>query len=398
MAKKIESLTPEQLGRCDAQVEKWVAIGHSCEPCNFNESRKAAAAAYAVDKQNPPQVYITAQSPHSAAIMADMMASIEPIVDSYSTKKVKDAGVRQDLTTARVTALAAGRTDKLALLSARTFVINMLFDLFEGKYRGARFFVEPESDWYKGFAAVAAEIHANKNVVKSSREALEKMGVFKNYEVLNTRLSEQSYGSHDADWLSFFDYFDIEFSEQFKEEGGLCPEARPLIALAKNCGWWASYEDVVIFQDRHCVLKLDDNGLVHSPKGPAIAYPDGAVDIYVWKGQEVPKHWIEGGLTATEALGVENTELRRAACEILGWEKVLSDLDSKTIQADEDPEIGTLISVNLPDAPNELFLKVLCGTGRTFIIPVPSGMKTAKQANAWLWGLKEDELLVESRT
>ena len=54
--------------------------------------------------------------------------------------------------------------------------------------------------------------------------------------------------------------------------------------------------------------------------------------------------------------------------------------------------IGTLLEVNLPDIGKEKFLKVLCGTGREFAIPVPPFMKTALEANAWTYGLDGDLL------
>ena len=94
-----------------------------------------------------------------------------------------------------------------------------------------------------------------------------------------------------------------------------------------------------------------------------------------------------------------NIEQRRAACEILGWAKILKELDAKIINEDGDPEIGTLVEVNLPDLGKERFLRVLCGTKREFAIPVPPDMKTAVAAQAWTWGLElEDFIVPEVRT
>jgi len=54
--------------------------------------------------------------------------------------------------------------------------------------------------------------------------------------------------------------------------------------------------------------------------------------------------------------------------------------------------IGTLVEVTLPDLGKEKFLKVLCGTGREFAIPVPPEMKTALDANAWTFDLDGNTL------
>ena len=62
--------------------------------------------------------------------------------------------------------------------------------------------------------------------------------------------------------------------------------------------------------------------------------------------------------------------------------------------------IGTLLEVDIPDIGREKFLRVLCGTGREFALPVPPDMKTALQANAWTFGMDDpNELLnLEIRT
>jgi len=153
------------------------------------------------------------------------------------------------------------------------------------------------------------------------------------------------------------------------------------------------YEDTVVFQDRPELIKFDDQNRLHCENGPAIKYRDG-YSIYSWHGVRVPSDWIEkkDKLSAKTAITWENIEQRRAACEIIGWAKVLKKLQAKVIQEDDDPMIGVLLEVDIPDIGREKFLKVLCGTGREFAIPVPPDMKTALEANAWTYGLDGDIL------
>lgn len=89
------------------------------------------------------------------------------------------------------------------------------------------------------------------------------------------------------------------------------------------------------------------------------------------------------------ALTWENIEQRRAAIEIVGWDKIIDQLNAKVIDEDVDPEIGTLIEAKIPDIGKERFLRVRCGTGRSFCLPVPPNMKTALEAQSWTWGLDE---------
>lgn len=199
------------------------------------------------------------------------------------------------------------------------------------------------------------------------------------------------YANHDSYFLYYYKYFhDVVGID-------LSP-ILPLCQFAEVSGWCYIDHEIAIIHDRPNVIKMDDRDLTHCEDGPAISYLDGT-EVYMWHGVRVKKDWIvDRTLTAAQALAVENVELRRAACEILGWATILKELDSKVINKDEDPQIGTLLEVNIPEIGKEKFLQVVCGTGRTFAIPVPPDMKTALQANAWTYGIEDWEYAPEVRT
>ena len=200
-------------------------------------------------------------------------------------------------------------------------------------------------------------------------------------------LSEMSYGSQDAGWLSFYNFF--------QEVVGLeCTnKLQGLMDLSKETGWVSFYDDTVVFQHRPEAIKFDDQNRLHCEDGPAIRYRDG-YSVYSWHGTRIPAEWIEkkSELTAKTALTWENIEQRRCACEIIGWATILSELDSTILDSDVDPMIGNLLEVDIPDIGREKFLQVLCGTGRTFAIPVPPECKTALEANAWSYDISPDLL------
>jgi hypothetical protein len=114
---------------------------------------------------------------------------------------------------------------------------------------------------------------------------------------------------------------------------------------------------------------------------------DGIEDYY-WHGTHIPKEWItdKSSLTAKAAITWPNLEQRRVACsDIVGWVRVLRELDARTIDDDGDPMIGTLLEVDLPDLPRPArFCRVKCGTGREFAIGVPPEIRTALEAQAWM--------------
>ena len=201
------------------------------------------------------------------------------------------------------------------------------------------------------------------------------------------------YGQHDAHWLGFHDFFRaIGLHEQ--------PDLlRGLSAVAGAAGWWLPHRNLCWVSDRPRLIARDEGGALHTASGPALVYPDGWL-LHAWRGTLVPGDWIERPetLTPRAALTHPSVEQRRAACEILGWERVLSELGVRSLQRDEDPGIGELVEADIPEIGRERFLRVTCGTGRRFALPVPPTMTTALEANAWTYGLDAHSYKPEVRT
>lgn len=183
---------------------------------------------------------------------------------------------------------------------------------------------------------------------------------------------------------------------------GCADQIEPIAHLSAECGWWLAFDDVCYVMDRPAELKLDDTGRLHCDHAPAIRYRDDW-GVYSWHGIGFPEEWLgEFGLTPGIALRQENIERRRVACEILGWDSILHELGARTVDRDPNPQIGTLLAVVIPGDRwsrfEDMFLRVQCGTGRTFALPVPPDMRTARQANAWTYGLAANDYDPEVRT
>jgi hypothetical protein len=159
-------------------------------------------------------------------------------------------------------------------------------------------------------------------------------------------------------------------------------------------GFRVMHEDFCLVCDFPEILKVDAENRPHGETGPSHRWRDGW-SLYHWHGVNIPAEWIENraSLTPQMALTWENIEQRRAACEILGWGSILKALDAKIIDTDNDPEIGELVEVEIPEIGREKFLRVLCGTGRQFALPVPPEMTTALEAQAWTWGMDGDSFI-----
>jgi hypothetical protein len=154
-----------------------------------------------------------------------------------------------------------------------------------------------------------------------------------------------------------------------------------------------------IVSDRPEVLRIDGGRLPHCEDGPSHRWRDG-FELYHWRGTRVPKAWIadKASLAPETAINWPNVEQRRVAAEIVGWPRILEQLGATVVHRDPNPQIGTLLRADLPDSPGEQFLQVKCGTGRDFALPVPPSVRTAMEAQEWMWGLEPGEYQLEVRT
>ena len=228
--------------------------------------------------------------------------------------------------------------------------------------------------------------------VEAAGTTLEKVAKHINAGIHNVVHQSRFYGQHESYWIAFYCFCQEVLGVEYEEESAHLLKLWE--TLARSTGWWWAYDNICIMTERQSKISWSDDPVpvLHCEDGPAIAYPDGW-EIYSWRGTTVPKNWITNPetLTAADALAEQNAELRRSACEILGWDKILVELKAEVIDEDANPQVGLLLRADLPEAPGSKFLKVECGTGRTFVIPVPENMMLAIEANAWTYGLTIDE-------
>lgn len=227
-------------------------------------------------------------------------------------------------------------------------------------------------------------------------------------------VSDCTYGSQEASWLAFYSFF--------RERCGLVKETDKLsglFALARSCGWILPYEYVCFASERPSVIKTDVQGRTHCVDGPAIAFPNGDALYYV-NGVEVPEEWITERDTLDPRLALTHPNLEQRACvaRIVGWNRVLTSLSLRVIDDSRDAkdmasllayvrsggyDFGRLVECDLPDEGTARFLSVFCPAhvetdGGERFVRVPPTMRTAREANAWTYGLTEAELMPEGRS
>jgi hypothetical protein len=196
---------------------------------------------------------------------------------------------------------------------------------------------------------------------------------------VRARVPAQIWGVHESSWLAYY--------ECLRKLGKLSPgyKLQPLVDLAKNCGWWAPYEDVVIMQRKFTEIHLSGETL-HNDKGPAVAYCDG-FKIWAINGVLVDEQIVMRPETQTlEQIKEEtNEECRRIRIERFGWPRYLSEMkaevvDNRVNQVEKVQE--TLLRIAEP-----AMVALMCAcpsTGRVYCIEVPPDTGSCAAAQKWL--------------
>ncbi|WP_245440201.1 DUF6745 domain-containing protein [Mesorhizobium sp. Z1-4] len=163
-------------------------------------------------------------------------------------------------------------------------------------------------------------------------------------------------------------------------------------------GFRVMHEEFCLVSDFPEAIRIDDENRPHCEDGPSHRWRDGWA-LYHWHGTRIPAEWIEDrdSLTPAMALTWENVDQRAAACEILGWHKIIdmqiSAGKGRLIDEDDDPQIGRLVEIDLPDHGPQKFIHAKCGTGRDIAVMADAKARTVMEAQAASYGLSANDFL-----
>lgn len=340
--KKIETLTDAQRAKFPEYVRKYTEVGLSCSPADKPRAERGIRAHYAAASIECPTTFVWVSSPIVLSMAAPLAAALLEGGRPVATKSLPRL---VDLVLRNVDAAVRAEVVRAVLAAGAT--------------------TEKGGD--------------GEELADGLRQAIK---------------ANWAHHNGGAWWVSF-----VAWGVFVRDELGCDIPIGPREDTDSSCGWWWPHRQFVMICDRPEELHRDVDGRLHSPSGPAIKWRDGW-GLYFWRGTRVPREWIEqpGEIDPRLALSHPNVEQRRCVAEIIGWAKVLDLLQPRVVNADPDPEIGTLLEVEI-DGREERFLKVRCGTGRTFVLPVPPDVATAVEANAWTYGLDGMDIrALEART
>ena len=358
--KALGGITPEEKARMDEHAKLWIARAMRTDPIEPEKIIPAIEGLYRAAGLKKPRVVI-APSPLVMAFAYGASAAIW-----YGRKAGKSKASATRIATASATASATDSATDIATASATRIAT----------YSATRIATYSATD----SATYSATASAEEQAAIACLQLGGKLGLECAKRWSNVYQGGNMWVGYDCYLTACRDILGLELREHdayaYWEQAAI------------HGGFRVMHEEFCIVSDFPEVLRVDNQNRPHCENGPSHRWRDGW-SLYHWHGVRVPSEWIEARhkLTPEIAIGQKNAELRRAACEIIGWDNIIVRLNAEVIDADADPEIGTLLRVDLPDAPREQFLRVQCGTGRLFALPVPPTMKTAIEAQSWLWGL-----------
>jgi hypothetical protein len=198
------------------------------------------------------------------------------------------------------------------------------------------------------------------------------------------------WGSQDLYWIAwarFAQHIGAKLEAETDKRLGIMER------IAEQCEWWWPHEGIVVASEKPLSVRFDDQRRLHCEDAAAVQYSDGYA-LYAWHGTRLPERWVleRSTIDPAEILREENVETRAAGAACIGWPRMLSELNYKIIDAEQNPEHGELIELTLPGLPQPgRFLKAECPRNGTIVEGVPNGIKTVIAAQAWRVGLEPHE-------
>ncbi|MBX3153046.1 hypothetical protein KF728_22995 [Candidatus Obscuribacterales bacterium] len=170
---------------------------------------------------------------------------------------------------------------------------------------------------------------------------------------------------------------------------------KPYLFIRKSAMAYLFTSKIVYASRSPVMVRFDNLQRLHSDIGPAIEFADG-FQINCWHGTEIaPELAANPSLLTLDRIEREaNAEVRSAMLEKYGFDRFITDSGAEKVSVDE--HFGTLFRAFISGLPF-CFVRVKNsspepdGSYKDYILQVPPDMRSAKEAVAWTFGMRESE-------
>ncbi len=393
---RVDRLTDEQRSRMDTHADRWIDIGLCSEPADRERFEAAAQDCYRFAGIPWPDVVVWVPSPLVLALAAPVAAielsgAVDDAVDGAVDDAVDDA----------VRGAVGGAVGGAVRDAVRGAVDDAVRDAVRGAVGGA------VRDAVRG--AVDDAVHgvvrgAVDNVVRDAvRGAVDDAvrGVVGWYRYIGGQFWAGGWGYGGA-WTSYFrEVCGLDL------DGDLWDRALAYEATIESACWWWPHRHFVMAVERPTEIHREaiiprgwGSHRLHRADGPAVVWPDGW-GVYVWHGVRVPADLLDGW-DHKRILAEPNAEIRRAAIEVVGWDRFVADAGLSIVSGADDPG-NPGQRLELYDVPTHVYdapvRVLLCTNGspersgerHRFGLTVPADIDDAVAAAGWTYDLSRDE-------
>lgn len=367
---KIRKLTEEQKALFPVYTDKWVKIGTCTRPTDRTKAEYWISRAYENVGLAPPRRYMWAPSP--PGLLALVWNSVDNSVHAsinYSINYSVDNSVWNSVWSSDWS-------------SVRDSVGGSVHDSINNSIWNSVGIPVRDSIWNSVRSSVGRSV--NNLINNSDRDSVRDPGRF-------PFTQKVIFGQHAASTYSVYDYYLTVLNLT------CCEPMTPLMEVSKEVNWWMPTKEIVYMTEKPIRCLLDDNNLLHADGIKAIEYKDG-FGVYSWHGVRLPENY--GSVFSTSwkpewVMTETNSELRRILIREIGYEKLLTTLEAKSIDVFREYELLQML------VPNSLvaykLLKMTCpSTGKEHFLRTPPEIETAEQAITWCnWGINPTEFIIQ---
>ena len=424
MAYKITELTAAQKAKFPAWVKKWIEVGLSTEPADFDKATDAALRAYKLCNLKRPMVILRMGSPYGATVGGALAwlflreasrASGSPFAvrDQVGDQVWAQVGDQVwDQVGAQVRDQVWAQVVDQVREQVRDQVRDQVWDQV-GDQVGDQVWAQVRAQvgdqvlaqvrdqvWDQVWAQVRDQVRDQVgdqvlDQVWAQVWAQVKIDGGPLARAAQEGANNYSQGAFWANWTAYVSFMRdvLDWQDPILEKAQVSED------LTLSCGWIWWHENICAISDRPSELHRDWQGRLHNESGPSIAYRDGW-KLYHWHGVSVPLQVIEfpETITAKQIQDEKNAEVQRIMIERVGAGKYLRESGAKLIDMDSLTLEGSAPRALMEDKTGNRWLTGTDGsTARVYTMAVPREAQTCAEAHRMISGLdKESRLIAEA--
>jgi len=371
----------EPLDRINIVRDKWLKIGLSTGPCDRRLVESLIDDVYSAGGLKPPVLKIWLQSPMAGAIGSNILSTkVMTRLGFNAWDQIRDR-IENKISSQVMDQMRIYYGDKVG-----DYKFNLVWEqvLFQVENQVGNQLRDCIADQIGINIRSQVSNLTVSHIIDQVRDHVRNQIIDHVRDHVKNKVGDDigvcGFGLYDANWLSFYDFFQPYFS--------FVNKLIPLIKFSQHVGLWWPYDRLCIFTERPISLHMDDDFRLHHERRMAIEYPD-RFGVWAWHGVRVPEHVITepDKLTLNIALKENNQEIRRVMLERYGWVRLLDDLGATVEHSDR---FGKLVStdklIKYLDGEDPLAKYVLVkdsSTKRRYALRVPPDVMTAREGVAW---------------